>query len=72
LYAGRSYLGRRELDPVRRQVSELRARYDLRDRRPLKLETASAGADDGPAQLELPLAPGAAPEAIAPPGWQAA
>jgi DNA repair photolyase len=72
LYAGRSYLGKRELDPVRRQVSELRNRYDLRDRRQLKLETEAAGADDSPAQLELPLAPGVAPEGIAPPGWQAA
>ena len=72
LYAGRSYLGKRELDPVRRQVSELRHRYDLRDRRTVKLETERADADAGPAQLELPLAPGVAPEGIAPPGWRAA
>jgi DNA repair photolyase len=72
LYAGRSYLGKRELDPVRRQVSGLRHRYDLRDRRTVKLETERAGADDGPAQLELPLAPGVAPDGIALPGWRAA
>ena len=72
LYAGRAYLGKRELDPVRRQVNELRDRYDLRDRRTVKLEAERADVDDGPTQLELPLAPGIAPEAIAPPGRRAA
>ena len=72
LYAGRSYLGKRELDPVRRQVGDLRHRYDLRDRRTVKLEKERAGADDGPTQLELPLAPGIAPEGSAAPGWRAA
>jgi DNA repair photolyase len=71
LYAGRSYLGKRELDPVRRQVNELRHRYDLRDRRTQKLEAERADTDDGPIQLELPLAPGLAPEGITP-GWRAA
>ena len=72
LYAGRSYLGKRELDPVRRQVNELRHRYDVRDRRTVKLEAERADADDGPLQLELPLAPGVAPEGITPPGRRAA
>ena len=67
LYAGRSYLGKRELDPVRRQVNDLRQRYDLRDRRTVKLEEEGTDAADGPVQLELPLAPG-----IAPPRWRAA
>ena len=61
--------GKRELDQVRRQVSELRHRYDLRDRRTVKLEAERAA--DGPMQLELPLAPGLAPEGITP-GWRAA
>jgi len=72
LYARRAYLGKRELDAVRRRVSELRDRYDLRDRRTVRLEAERADADDGPIQLELPLAPGVAPEGIAPPGWRAA
>ena len=72
LYAGRSYLGKRELDPVRRQVNDLRQRYDLRDRRTVKLEAESTDADDGPVQLELPLAPGIAPDGMASPGRRAA
>jgi len=38
LYAGRAYLGRRQCDPVLRQVAELRARYGIADRRPAPLE----------------------------------
>ena len=72
LYAGRSYLGKRELDPVRRQVNELRQRYDLRDRRTVKLEAGRTDADDGPVQLELPRAPGIAPDGMASPGRRAA
>jgi DNA repair photolyase len=72
LYAGRAYLGKRELEPLRRQVNELRQRYDLHDRRTVKLEAEGAGADDGPTQLELPLAPGIAPDGIAPAGSRAA
>ena len=32
----------------------------------MKLEAERADVDDGPTQLELPLAPGIAPEGIAP------
>jgi DNA repair photolyase len=73
LYAGRSYLGKAEVEPVRRAVAELRRTYDLRDRRAIRLEPDGdpAGAPD---QLELPLAPGWDPaaadakSALVPPG----
>jgi DNA repair photolyase len=61
LYAGRAYLGKAELDPVRRQVSELRRQFDLRDRRTIRLEPAEP-LDDMPTQLELPLM--ASPEQV--------
>ena len=53
LYAGRSYLGKTEVEPIRRQVAELRRTYDLRDRRAVRLQPPAE-----PSQLELPLAPG--------------
>jgi DNA repair photolyase len=58
LYAGRSYLGKAEVDPVRRKVGELRRELDLRDRRTVRLEAPAE-----PDQLELPLAPGQDPGA---------
>jgi len=63
LYAGRAYLGRPEVEPIRRRVDALRRRFDVRDRRSFRLEP-SGEPDDLPTQLELPLAawpePGAA------------
>jgi len=57
LYAGRAYLGKAETGPLQRQVAELRRRFDVRDRRTVRLEETAAGTT-GPVQLELPLAPG--------------
>jgi len=63
LYAGRAYLGRPEVEPIRRRVDALRRRFDVRDRRSIRLEP-SGDHHDLPTQLELPLAawpePGAA------------
>jgi DNA repair photolyase len=58
LYAGRAYLGKAETGPLQRQVAELRRRFDVRDRRTLRLEETAAGPELVPSQLELPLAPG--------------
>jgi DNA repair photolyase len=73
LYAGRAYLGKAEIEPVRRAVAELRRTFDLRDRRAIRLEPE--GNPGGvPDQLELPLAPGWDPTAadslpaLVPPG----
>ena len=57
LYAGRAYLGKAETGPLQRQVAELRRRFDVRDRRTVRLEDTTADTT-GPVQLELPLAPG--------------
>jgi DNA repair photolyase len=37
LYAGRAYLGRNEVEPVRREVAELRERFAIGDRRRLRI-----------------------------------
>jgi DNA repair photolyase len=58
LYAGRAYLGKAETGPLQRQVAELRRRFDVRDRRTVKLEETAGGPARVPSQLELPLAPG--------------
>src|SRR5688500_13461162 len=56
LYANRAYLGKAEIEPVRREVAELRHRFDIADRRRVRILPAP---DDGPAldatQLELAL-----------------
>ena len=49
LYGARVYLGRREAEPIRARVAALRTRFEIADRRPLKLEPA-------PAPAQLPLA----------------
>jgi DNA repair photolyase len=67
LYAGRSYLGKAEVEPLRRRVGELRREYDVRDRRTVRLEPLDP-ADAGPMQLSLPLAPGLAEAPLVPPG----
>jgi DNA repair photolyase len=40
LYAGRAYLSRKQAEPVRAQVAELRRRYGIADRRRVRLEPA--------------------------------
>jgi hypothetical protein len=37
LYAGRAYLDKTVIDPVRARVTELRERYDIADRRTVRL-----------------------------------
>jgi DNA repair photolyase len=53
LYAGRAYLGRHEQKAAKDRVSELRQRYDVRDRRTIKLEPPPPA--DDPLQLSLVL-----------------
>jgi len=50
LYAGRAYLGKRDLEPVRREVADLRHRFEIADRRTVRLLPSLPDA-----QLELPL-----------------
>jgi hypothetical protein len=38
LYAGRAYLGKKEVQPVREQVAGLAKEYGIRDRRHVRLE----------------------------------
>jgi DNA repair photolyase len=58
MYAGRAYLGKREQKPTRDRVSELRARYEVMDRRTVKLEPPPT--PDDPFQLSLILVADAA------------
>ncbi|HEV7811312.1 MAG TPA: radical SAM protein [Candidatus Limnocylindrales bacterium] len=53
LYEGRAYLPRAEVDPVRREVADLRHRFDLRDRRRVRLLPVPVPA--GAEQLSLPI-----------------
>ena len=53
LYAGRAYLGQDEVEPVRREVAELRERFAIRDRRRVRLLPLAAPLR--PEQLELAL-----------------
>ena len=50
LYAGRAYLGKKEIEPVRREVADLRHRFEVGDRRTVRLLPSLPDA-----QLELPL-----------------
>ena len=50
LYAGRAYLGKKEIEPVRREVADLRHRFEIGDRRTVRLLPSLPDA-----QLELPL-----------------
>jgi DNA repair photolyase len=54
LYAGRAYLGKDVVGPVRREVADLRAHFEIADRRRVRLLPAP---DDPPPdeQLDLPL-----------------
>jgi DNA repair photolyase len=51
LYRGRAYLGKDEVEPVRREVAELRERFEIGDRRRVRiLPTVVAASDE---QLDL-------------------
>jgi DNA repair photolyase len=50
LYANRAYLGKQEAEPIRAKVAELRQRYGIADRRPVRLEPPPE-----PQQLALSL-----------------
>lgn len=50
LYAGRAYLGKKEIEPVRREVADLRHHFEVGDRRTVRLLPSLPDA-----QLELPL-----------------
>jgi DNA repair photolyase len=50
LYRGRAYLGKREIEPIRREVADLRHRFEISDRRKVRLLPAPADT-----QLQLPL-----------------
>ena len=50
LYAGRAYLGKKDVEPVRREVAELRHRFEIGDRRTVRVLPSLPDA-----QLELPL-----------------
>jgi DNA repair photolyase len=50
LYGGRAYLGKKELEPVRREVADLRHRFEIGDRRTVRLLPSLPDS-----QLELPL-----------------
>jgi DNA repair photolyase len=56
LYAGRAYLGKKEVEPVRREVADLRHRFEIADRRRVRLLPSPPDA-----QLELPLLAGVDP-----------
>jgi DNA repair photolyase len=51
LYAGRAYLGKAEVEPVRREVAELRDRFAIADRRSVRLLPVAA--PPHPEQLDL-------------------
>jgi DNA repair photolyase len=53
LYAGRAYLGAADVEPVRREVAELRDRFEIGDRRRVRLLPLAAPLP--PEQLELAL-----------------
>ena len=66
LYAGRAYTTKADQEPIRREVAELRQRFEVADRRRVRLLPAPADPRDE--QLELPLdgpAPVAATSRIA-------
>ena len=55
LYAGRAYLGKDVVGPVRREVADLRHRFEIADRRRVRLMPAP---EDPPADAQLELAMG--------------
>src|SRR5215207_11672795 len=61
LYADRAYLGKDVVEPVRREVADLRDRFGIADRRNMRLLPAP-GDPPPDTQLELPIAESAEPE----------
>jgi hypothetical protein len=56
LYAGRAYLGKREVEPIRREVADLHHRFGIADRRRVRIVPAPPPDDTADAsQLELAL-----------------
>ena len=53
-YAGRAYLPKRQIEPVRREVADLKHRFGIADRRQVRLMPSPAAEPD--VQLELDLA----------------
>ena len=47
LYGNRAYLPKKEAEPVRAKVAELRRRYGIADRRPVRLDAAAGAAAVG-------------------------
>ncbi len=64
-YAGRAYLGKKEIEPVRREVADLRHRFEVGDRRTVRLLPSLPDA-----QLELPLLVGGETKVASQPGVQ--
>ena len=54
LYRGRAYLGRAEIEPVRREVAELRERFETADRRRVRILPVAPPAADQQLELTLP------------------
>ena len=63
LYHDRAYLPKSATEETRKQVRELVRRYEVRDRRTVRLLP-----DPEPEQLAFPLVPGELPESLRPPG----
>jgi hypothetical protein len=52
-YAGRAYLPKRQIEPVRREVAELKVRFGIADRRQVRLMPSPAPEPDQQLQLDL-------------------
>ena len=57
LYAGRAYLGKKQVEPVRREVAELRHRFEIADRRQVRLLPEAVPEPVGQLELDLRDAP---------------
>ena len=53
LYRGRAYLGKAEIEPVRREVADLRDRFEVADRRGVRILPSGAPVPPGAEQLLL-------------------
>jgi DNA repair photolyase len=63
LYRGRAYLGKAEIEPVRREVAELRQRFSVDDRPALQPATSARGGARRPRALSARRPPRATPAA---------
>jgi hypothetical protein len=56
LYNGKAYVAKADAEPIRREVAELRDRFEIADRRRMRiLRSASAPVPPGAEQLPLPI-----------------